>query len=466
MSKNILICSETLKTGGVETAVYNQAIALKEKGNNVYILSDDGDYRKDLEKKGIKWLSHQFTTNNLFDIEKAEKIVSMIQKENIQEIHVHKIICIPFMLMVCAKTKIPYIVYIHEVAPTIYDWFINSCNILNGLALKLFFKNAYKIICITNKVKEYNQKQFKLPDDKYLIIKNSINFEIYKSNSNIEKKLPENFLIVSRLANEKWISVKNAVEVFCEYSDKTGINTKLTIIGEGEKEEELRNFIKSKPKNYKIEYKGATNEVAKIVNENDVIFGLGRCVLEAMAIKRIAIISGYEKVKGIVKPENLELALEENLSGRNLKDLSIEEQVNELLALNHEKIRNITESNYKIIWEELNINKNIYNIPENVKNIDINYDDIYLEINKISEKIKNLKQENDNVWNEREYFRAQSEVKDREIENLRKTNEVLRNEKNVISEENKNHKEELIAIKNRKIYKILNKITNITKIKF
>ena len=42
MATNLLICTENLGTGGVETVVFNQAIALKEKKNQVYILSGDG----------------------------------------------------------------------------------------------------------------------------------------------------------------------------------------------------------------------------------------------------------------------------------------------------------------------------------------------------------------------------------------------------------------------------------------
>ena len=46
---------------------------------------------------------------------------------------------------------------------------------------------------------------------------------------------------------------------------------------------------------------------------------------------------------------------------------------------------------------------------------------------------------------------------------MRKTNEKLIEEKNKIAEQNKKDKEELMTIKSRKLYKLVNKITNINK---
>ena len=462
MSKNILICTENLGTGGVETVVFNQSIALKEKGNNVYILSGDGEYKQKIEERGIEYIYYDFKVETTFDTQNVDKIVTIIKEKNIDEIYVHKIICVPLMLMVCSKVKVPYVVYIHDELPEIYDWFIDNFNIYD-LSLKLFFKNAYKIICISENVKRYNQKRFGIDESKYLVIKNSVNFDIYKCNNKIQKNLPENFVIVSRIAHEKFVSVKNSIELFCAYSDKVQFDTKLTIIGDGDRVDELIEFVNSKKEKYNIEYKGATSDVVNIVNENDVVLGINRCVLEAIAIKRIVVISGYENLKGIVKPENISLALDDNFSGNNLESLTLEEQVEQLLSLSKDEIERITEENYNKIVAETDINNNVYMIQENEIKIDINYDDIYLEINKISEKMDKLRQENNSIWKEREYFKEQTESKDREIENLRNTNEKLIEEKNKIAEQNKKDKEELMTIKSRKLYKLVNKITNINK---
>ena len=53
MKKSILICLEQLGIGGVETAVVNQAIALKEKGNEIFILAKKGIYSQVLKEKVV-----------------------------------------------------------------------------------------------------------------------------------------------------------------------------------------------------------------------------------------------------------------------------------------------------------------------------------------------------------------------------------------------------------------------------
>ena len=42
--------------------------------------------------------------------------------------------------------------------------------------------------------------------------------------------------------------------------------------------------------------------------DNDIVIGLDRCILEAIATKRIAVISGYENITEIVTKDNIEVA--------------------------------------------------------------------------------------------------------------------------------------------------------------
>lgn len=49
MEKNILICLEKMGTGGVETFVLTQAIELKRREFNVFVMAKDGEYVKSLK---------------------------------------------------------------------------------------------------------------------------------------------------------------------------------------------------------------------------------------------------------------------------------------------------------------------------------------------------------------------------------------------------------------------------------
>ena len=58
----------------------------------------------------------------------------------------------------------------------------------------MYFKYAEKIVAIQEKSKIENKKKFCINDDKYLIIKNSIDFDKFKINDNDIPKKIENFL--------------------------------------------------------------------------------------------------------------------------------------------------------------------------------------------------------------------------------------------------------------------------------
>ena len=92
-------------------------------------------------------------------------------------------------------------------------------------------------------------------------------------------------------------------------------------------------------------------------------------------MKKIAIISVYEKMAQIVVPENVALASENNFNGDNLEERTISEIVEDIQKLTPESIKQIVEGNYKYAYEELNINKNLYLIEkpeEKTCQIDIN----------------------------------------------------------------------------------------------
>ena len=71
-NKAILICLEKLGVGGVETSVYNQSLAFKEKGYNVVVLAQKGIYTEKLEAKGITCIEFEFKLGNEIDAAKTK----------------------------------------------------------------------------------------------------------------------------------------------------------------------------------------------------------------------------------------------------------------------------------------------------------------------------------------------------------------------------------------------------------
>lgn len=263
--------------------------------------------------------------------------------------------------------------------------------------LNIYFKNAYKIIAITENVKRYNMNLFDIPEDKYLVINNSINLGLFNNFKN-ELIFPiRKFLLISRLSKEKEQSIKNGIELFAEYS-KNQSKCSLRIAGSGPSLEELKNYIEER--NYKnIEFIGRSSEIAKEIANADIVLGLGRCIIEAMASQKICCIIGYDKIKPIIKKENIEQAMFENFSGRGLPDETIDSIVEQITEMKEEQLREIVYENYVFVKDKLDLEKNIYIADKNEKT---NYKNIIIQlfefIGKIQIERDTHKREKDEIW--------------------------------------------------------------------
>lgn len=369
--KTIMLCLNQLGIGGIETAVLNQAIQLIKRGYRVLILSKDGIYRKKFEEEGAIFLPIEYSMKDTQKREKIEQIKKWIEEYKVEQVHIHQFECIDTVFFACILTKTPYVAYLHNSIMGTYQWYEQGLQSYKTI-FPLYFQNAEKIIYIKEKTKQENQERFNIKPEKYKKIKNSIDFEKFQI---VDNKIPEkieNFLIISRLTEEKQISINNAIEVFRKYH-KNNQNARLTIVGDGVCREKVEKEIEDIKE--VTQMLGARNDIAQIMAEHDVVVALDRCILEAITMKKIAIISGYEKMAQIIVPENVALASENNFNGDNLEERTISEIVEDIQKLTPESIKQIVEGNYKYAYEELNINKNLYLIEkpeEKTCQIDIN----------------------------------------------------------------------------------------------
>lgn len=435
--ETIMLCLNQLGIGGVETAVLNQTIQLKRMGYQVIILAKNGIYKEQFEKEGAIIIDFEFKVQNYIDTEKINKVIEIIKKYKINQVHIHQFDCINVIFPACVYTNIPYIAYAHTGIKGVYNWFENSFEIYKIL-FKMYFESAKKIITITEDAKKENQEKYKIDDEKYIVINNSIDFERFCINDN---KIPlkiEKFLILSRLGKEKLISLKNSINIFKEYL-KINNNAVLTIAGDGECKKEVEECVNEIKEN--VILLGEIRNVSEVIYQNDIVMGVDRCILETIAIKRIALISGYESIKGIVIPQNIEEASNSNFSARNFKDLNVNEAVKQIEDLNKMKINEIVNSNYEFAYKKLNINNNTFVLKNNSEYNNIYKIDYFMNCiiesqNLCDEKNKII----ENNWKEcveaKKWYEEQ--IKNREAD--------LKNKMEIISEQEKN-----IGILNNKI---------------
>lgn len=431
-NKNILICMQQMGIGGVETVVLNQIQALQKRNYNVFIIGKFGTYTKKYSEYGATCIDFDFKLQKFYDKKMFEKIDKIIKKYEIKEMYIHSSECIPYVFQMCVKYKIPYVAYIHGGYKEVYEWYINNYHIFK-IYFPLYFKNAYKNVSITNKAKENIIKMFELDNNEnFTIIPNSINFNnILVSNS---KNSKSKLLILSRLSKEKEQSIINAIDFFKEYR-KSLPEARLSILGTGNAEDTIKEYVKKLNLEGNIKFIGESDDVYSIIGQHDIVFGMGRCILEAIAMKKIAIISGYSKLTGIVKKNNIQKACEENFTDRYEGDC--EDVLKQLVDLDQEEIEKIINENYNFCYKNCNIDNNFIHIDSQEK---VNYEDISLgEVLDLNNELVN-------------YYEKEIIEKTKELKQMYSTNLLLKEQiKSYKEEKSSNRLEELIN-ENKRVY--------------
>lgn len=387
--KRALICLEKLGIGGVETFTITQIEEFNRRGIKCYVMAKDGILSSKIkDKKNIEFIEFDFELKNSLDYDKISQIENIIKKKKIDFIYVHQFSCIPYILPVVFKTKIPYIAYLHNIVPKTCEWFMNTYQIYKAL-FPIYFECASKIIAITERVKEEHKNLFRLPEERYITIKNSLDFSKYPNKE--LKKLNCNYnklLLFGRISEQKRQSIYTAVEFYEYCKEKYNPDIELTVVGDGEIYEEIVEMYNGK----NILFKGAVSDMTPEIEDADILLGVDRCMLEAVASKKPAIVCGYKNNTVLITPNNIKDAVEENFTGINLSD-----DKDEIFKYNEKELIKILEDNYKYVSKNLAITDSVFLdiTPFENKTDIINVID---NINDYASEIDDLKKENKELY--------------------------------------------------------------------
>lgn len=353
--RNILMCLEHLDIGGIETAVVTLCKGYKRAGHNVYVAAPNGLYLDELERNGIEVYQQEYKIDNDFHLEEKEKLIRFCQEKEINEVYIHQYPCAMYWLPVCMELNIPYVVYGHSIVPGAIEWFQKVFPAYK-ISIPILLENASKIVCIAESTKQEIEDIYHLGEDKYIIIPNSLDMEKF-TEGDIPDKISI-FGIASRLSEEKIDSINNAIDLFEKYL-QIEKSSRLLIAGDGPQKTQIKDYVKSKNLTNKVEFLGSVSDMPEFYRNIDVFMGVDRCVLEAMACKRLTIISSYNETMNIVDDKNIEKASNQNFSGFNLEDdKEIFERLKKLSSKDYKKI---VEHNYKYIDKKYNVDNNLYN---------------------------------------------------------------------------------------------------------
>ena len=131
-------------------------------------------------------------------------------------------------------------------------------------------------------------------------------------------------MLLGRISETQYESVKNGILLFKELNKLYDGKLRLKIAGDGDKKEEIENYVRNENVD-NVELLGAISNVKEEIENSQLIIGVGRCILEAIAMKRLAVISAYLEMKTFVDEKNINIELDENFGGKQLEKTDIKD---------------------------------------------------------------------------------------------------------------------------------------------
>lgn len=294
---NILFITTHFNYGGITSYILSLAKGLKKNGHNVYVASSGGDCVINLKAAGIEHIPTPIKTKNelspkvFFSFLKLKKIV---KEKNIEIIHAHTRVTQVLSHFISKATRIPYVVTSHGFFKVSFHRMKFGCW-------------GKKTIAISSQVREHLIKDFRLPEDKVVIIHNGIDLERFKLRADTTQAkrnigLREDMVIglIARLSSVK--GQEFLIKAMQKVTEKFP-NVQLLLVGEGKTRDDLVALTKELHLGKNVIFMPSVSDTNKVLEAIDIFVlpslqeGLGLSLMEAMA-KGIAVIGS--RVGGII----------------------------------------------------------------------------------------------------------------------------------------------------------------------
>ncbi len=295
-----------LNEGGVERGVVELNRELVKRGFESIIISSGGKLVTQIESDGGKYINFDVSSKNPFTLPiRIYKLKKVFKILNPNIIHARS--RVPAWISYFAKEKTPFITTVHG---------FNSVNFYSKIMTK-----GDRVICVSNSIKEYIQKNYKTPSKKIKVIYRGVDLEKFNID-NLDKEFIENFKIKYLLKDNIILTSVGRVtqlkdfETFIkavELIKRDFNNIKALIVG-GVRDDKREYFIKLQTlvKNLNLKdniiFTGSQNKIAEIYHLSDIVISsskkpesFGRAVAEAIAINTPVIASNHGGVKDIIK---------------------------------------------------------------------------------------------------------------------------------------------------------------------
>lgn len=374
--KKILMVADSINMGGVGTHIFTLSeILVQKKIDIVLVLFSNNKHLEDeflkigarcylLPIPSVKSRSKQIFY--IFSLLLRAPFLSIsllriVRKERVDIIHSHvsSVFSSGIACIISKVCRVPIVYTVHNKIRRFPELF------------RYITKNCGGLLTISPELMDYLSQSLGIKENMY-VIPNAIDINKYHPLQNNEFDGKKNRIVhITRMDDEKINAtlklIEAAPEIFAAYPD-----TEIVIIGGGKNYECVHNMVEGinkKTGGDGITMMGvvAPAVLLHLLNTADVVVGVGRVAIEAMACGKPVVIAGSQGLSGVLTEENKAKMKYYNFSGRDAQSGYTPDQ------LAAEIIKLFRDSNYygstktlglKIVKEELNIERIAEQIEE------------------------------------------------------------------------------------------------------
>ncbi len=296
-----------LNEGGVERGVVELNREFVKKGIESFVISLGGKLENQINLDGGTFIKFDVCSKNIFTtISRINSLKKILKELKPDIIHVRS--RVPAWLVYFANKRLNI-----KVVSTVHGF--NSVGFYSSIMQK-----ADAVICVSNSIKEYIQKNYQTPQSKITVIPRGIDLELFNP-SNLDEDFINEFKEKYDLKDKFIISSVGRVTQLKDYETfikainlvkKEIPSLKALIVGGTRSDKEdylnsLKTLIKELNLEDNIIFTGSQSKIAEIYALSDVVVSsskkpesFGRAVAEAIALNTPVVATNHGGVKDII----------------------------------------------------------------------------------------------------------------------------------------------------------------------
>ncbi|RJQ29378.1 MAG: glycosyltransferase [Peptococcaceae bacterium] len=314
----VLLALMGLEIGGAETHVVVLARHLKEMGYKVVVASNGGRYEEEIARYGIRHYRVPLHRPDLPCIWRSVWLVrQIVARERIDLIHAHARIPAFVATIMGRPAGVRLVTTAHF-------------NFTNRGMLKYISRWGEKTIAVSQDLKEYLIESFRVKAENIVVIPNGIDAAVFRPDLPLADMAAELggdegkliVALVSRLDGALAQVAVNLIEA-CGQVYKAFPDFKLVVAGDGDGLREVAERAKelnAVAGDELVRLLGARTDINRIMAASDLVVGVSRVALEAMACARNVLLAGPQGFGGLITRDRLDLFREDNFTGRRFKE--------------------------------------------------------------------------------------------------------------------------------------------------